>query len=147
MVEFKCIHCGNCCSHLTASQGSYKWGLYLSPSEAKFFPQEYVSPLFKHDNTIFAYQVNVNVCPNLKDNRCIIYENRPLGCKTFPLISFDRIDIDLCNFAQEHKDTEWDFNTMIEERAAIEQQLAEIDSMPQATDLYIYNHKKWITHG
>jgi Fe-S-cluster containining protein len=71
------------------------------------------------DIEILAYQMmgiekNGNTCPFLDidtDKKsphggfpCKIYENRPLACKTYPLIELDPVTLDQkCKFCKEHK--------------------------------------------
>ena len=68
-------------------------GLGIFSDERTLFPDELVSPHVglgwgspsgpKH---VVSYQLNVNDCPNLsEDNRCKVYDKRPLVCQAFPL--------------------------------------------------------------
>jgi Fe-S-cluster containining protein len=68
-------------------------GLYLEPSEIKYFPTEIVFPLLGRGDPIeiTAYQLGVARCVNYVEEagvgRCAIYENRPRHCKSFPVVS------------------------------------------------------------
>ena len=79
---------------------------------------------------ILAYQMmgiekNGNTCPFLDTETgkrsphggfpCKIYENRPLACKTYPLIESDPITLDQkCKFCKEHKTADENLNSEIE---------------------------------
>lgn len=79
---------------------------------------------------ILAYQMmgienNGNTCPFLDTDTtkrsphggfpCKIYEERPLACKTYPLIETDPITLDQkCKFCKEHKTVDENLNSEIE---------------------------------
>ena len=79
---------------------------------------------------ILAYQMmgiekNGNTCPFLDKETgkksphggfpCKIYENRPLACKTYPLIESDPITLDQkCKFCKEHKTADENLNSETE---------------------------------
>ncbi|HUU48167.1 MAG TPA: YkgJ family cysteine cluster protein [Nitrosopumilaceae archaeon] len=79
---------------------------------------------------ILAYQMmgiekNGNTCPFLdiqNDKKsphggfpCMIYEDRPLACKTYPLIDIDPISLDKkCKFCKEHETADGNLNSEIE---------------------------------
>jgi Fe-S-cluster containining protein len=79
---------------------------------------------------IFAYQMmgiekNGNTCPFLDIETgkksphggfpCKIYEDRPLACKTYPLIESDPITLDQkCKFCKEHKTADKNLNSETE---------------------------------
>ena len=79
---------------------------------------------------ILAYQMmgiekNGNMCPFLDIESgkksphggfpCKIYEDRPLACKTYPLIESDPIILDQkCKFCKEHKTADENLNSEIE---------------------------------
>lgn len=85
-LRFKCTECGKCC---TGSPG-YVWvtldemekiaaSLHLTLDE---FTRRYVK---KVDNRYSLIDNPSNyACIFLKDKRCMIYENRPKQCRTFP---------------------------------------------------------------
>ena len=80
--------------------------------------------------TILAYQMmgiekNGDTCPFLDtktENKsphggypCSIYQNRPLACKTYPLIHIDPIELDQkCKFCKEHGNADRNLNSEIE---------------------------------
>lgn len=101
-----------------------KLGLSLKLEEFKLFPPEIVSPQFGvgtrtslKPRHILSYQLNVNVCPHLtEDNNCRIYNNRPLSCRAFPLISLGPIgttiaDAKDCKFVEQHEKKHGSFLT------------------------------------
>ncbi len=79
---------------------------------------------------ILAYQMmgiekNGNTCPFLDTETgkrsphggfpCMIYEDRPLACKTYPLIESEPIILDQkCKFCKEHKTADKNLNSEIE---------------------------------
>ena len=79
---------------------------------------------------ILAYQMmgiekNGNTCPFLDTETgkrsphggfpCMIYEDRPFACKTYPLIESDPITLDQkCKFCTEHKTADENLNSEIE---------------------------------
>ena len=79
---------------------------------------------------ILAYQMmgiekNGNTCPFLDTKTgkksphggfpCKIYEDRPLACKTYPLIDIDPISLDQkCKFCKEHKTADKNLDSEIE---------------------------------
>lgn len=112
-IEFDCLECGHCCRNLLKKVEGKIVGLSLSPSEAKLFPRELLIPEMgagrkssRKPKTILSYRLNSEVCPHLSDNnRCKIYERRPLTCQAFPLITMGPIgttvaDADGCKFVE-----------------------------------------------
>jgi len=93
-LRFQCELCGYCCRNLLADINGGKGTLFLLPNERKLFSQALIRPLFGSGTkgrsrprpaNIFAYQINVNVCPYIKrDNTCAIYPKRPMMCRAFP---------------------------------------------------------------
>ena len=148
MLKFKCSRCGVCCSNLLSKveDSNIVFGLYLTPKEVKYFPKDLVFPLFRKGDNIFAYQVGANICPNLFYNECRIYENRPLGCKTFPLKYTYDIDFNLCTFVKEHKGGKWDMKSFETQIKAIKEQIKEAEVTPEATEMYLFEQKKWIRY-
>jgi Fe-S-cluster containining protein len=66
-------------------------GLTLLPDEINLFSEEHLKPYLgigKRSNDpefkIVAYQLNTGTCPNLKENMCAFYTNRPSTCRQFP---------------------------------------------------------------
>jgi Fe-S-cluster containining protein len=57
--------------------------------EIGLFSPNLVSPFYavgpKEAQTVLSYQLNVNVCPHLGENKeCAVYESRPISCRAFP---------------------------------------------------------------
>jgi len=64
-------------------------GLSLTPEETSLFPQDHIFPSvgighYGRPKRIIAYQLDINICPYLQEQRCIIYNKRPLACRTYP---------------------------------------------------------------
>ena len=88
---------------------------------------------------ILAYQMmgiekNGNTCPFLDTKTskrsphggfpCKIYEDRPLACKTYPLIESNPITLDKkCKFCMEHKSADENLNSEIESLLKIKTQM------------------------
>ena len=87
LMKFKCQNCNHCCSNVLSIIDAYNLGLYLSIEEVKLFPKERVSPLFGKGKPIeiVAYQINTQICPLLSKEGCLIYDQRPLACRHYPL--------------------------------------------------------------
>ena len=83
----ECTTCGRCCSNLR--QGDKKTGLTLFPEEVHLFPEDMVRPYLGKGvdsvTEVFTYQHTENVCINLVDNMCTVYEERPTMCRSFPV--------------------------------------------------------------
>jgi len=97
-IKFSCQKCGKCCRDLRRIDEDFgvSKGLMLFPEEKHLFPREKVFPLIAIGDSptkIILYQLDENICPHLQDNKCIIYKDRPLICRAFPLriSSFGRV--------------------------------------------------------
>lgn len=144
LVNFNCLKCGDCCRNIIGSIGNASFGLYLNENEAKYFPQELVVPLFRSGDHIFAYQLTATDCPMLKDGSCSIYENRPLGCRAFPLKDLGVIDFTTCRYTSQNKLCSWDTRSFTIEADAIRREIDEANSSPEPTHIYIFKLKQWI---
>jgi Fe-S-cluster containining protein len=82
-----CKKCGRCCSNLR--KGEDKSGLTLFIDEISLFPDDKIRPYIgkgvESVTEIFAYQHTDNVCVHLVNNQCVIYEHRPIMCRSFPV--------------------------------------------------------------
>ena len=87
-IRFGCTGCGGCCK----SHGEYSY-VYVSDEEAagmasilgisvEAFDAKYAL-WQKEDGQRHLRFVN-GACPFLKDNRCEVYESRPVQCRTWP---------------------------------------------------------------
>ncbi|HSQ49219.1 MAG TPA: YkgJ family cysteine cluster protein, partial [Candidatus Deferrimicrobiaceae bacterium] len=89
MQSFRCSECGTCCRDIFDDRGGDKRGLTLTADEALLFPENLIAPLaafgFEQPETIFLHQLKVKDCPLIDQNKCMIYEKRPLVCRAFPL--------------------------------------------------------------
>jgi Fe-S-cluster containining protein len=73
----------------------------LDYDEKSLFPKELVYPMrgFAESNesedfVVVEWQLGVNECPHLENNQCKIYNERPLACKTYPLVDIANYDLD-----------------------------------------------------
>ncbi len=92
---FQCLRCGFCCRNLRLNVGDFTLGLLLLPDEMALFNEDDLEPMWgvglkgrsrPRPEAIGVVQLNLNVCPHItKDNRCSIYEKRPLICRAHPL--------------------------------------------------------------
>ena len=106
---FQCQGCAKCCTNLIIDDEA---GLLLLPEETHYFPADMISPCqavgsYPGDSkfTIITYQLNRNICPKLNDNKCTIYENRPITCRSFPVIdSSTRPGLDVAGECTEVKE-------------------------------------------
>lgn len=89
-VPFRCVKCGECCRHLVGRQ----WGMALTPDEYRRLNRAArwrglklnVVPLVAGAIGAKLYQMAEDICPFLDGRgRCIVYEQRPLVCRMFPL--------------------------------------------------------------
>ena len=91
MAEFRCTRCGKCCSVLLSEDRGIMRGLTLLPEETRLFPDDIVRPATGIGKTpqdpgfrVLAYQLAVEPCPHLGDTGCVVYVDRPAGCRQFP---------------------------------------------------------------
>jgi Fe-S-cluster containining protein len=90
-MSFNCRQCGICCRDLLQKDAGILRGLTLLPKETVEFDEEQVKPYLgygKHpyetEFKILAYQLNVEECPHLTEDKCSIYPRRPSTCRQFP---------------------------------------------------------------
>lgn len=96
--KFSCLHCSKCCK---SEKKGISFGLRLFDFEAKILKKRAkelnisadIIPCTtiadKHSNkniAIFYMFDNTEICPFLKENKCIVYEERPVMCRAFPII-------------------------------------------------------------
>lgn len=113
MDKFNCIKCGNCCKFDSNDKSIYPKflpginmislttpRLLIQDWEKDAFPENtlvsgYVFFDIKNNTTIiFNYNIKNDSCPNLHNNECKNYSNRPISCKLYPC-SFRDIDLSL----------------------------------------------------
>lgn len=79
-----CTDCANCCKQLRICL-TYKDINRLSKLE-NLSPEEYEANYIVYDNFAGKKCLRDNPCRYLSDNKCIIYSNRPVDCKSYPYI-------------------------------------------------------------
>ena len=88
-MRFDCLKCGHCCRNLLHKKYEIITGVSLTPEETGLFPQEHIFPStgighYGRPKKIITYQLNLNTCPYLQEQRCTIYDRRPLACRAYP---------------------------------------------------------------
>jgi Fe-S-cluster containining protein len=90
-MSFICRQCGKCCHDLLTRDHGILRGITLLPEETKHYPEGLINPYLgegKRPNDpkfkVIAYQLTTETCPNLKEDKCSIYVNRPITCRQFP---------------------------------------------------------------
>ena len=89
---FRCEECGECCKHLVGK----RFGGAIMPAEKERLEllasrrcvSTHFMPLTRVGNKVTTWQFADEVCPFLENNRCKIYEWRPLLCRMYPLHPF-----------------------------------------------------------
>ena len=110
---FQCKKCGTCCRNLFDDIEGIRMGLVLTAKEVSLFPSEMISPSSalgtEKRKKIITYQLNANTCPHIDNkNNCLIYEKRPLRCKSYPyedgnfsikctVLSYRKVGLFYCN--------------------------------------------------
>lgn len=84
-LRFECTHCGNCCrlpgGKVDLSQMEISEMSRALQMGVESFKQQFCYP---DSNGYRLKEQEDGACIFLKDNLCIIYEARPLQCRTFP---------------------------------------------------------------
>jgi len=86
---WRCIQCGECCRHLVGQ----KFGMAVTPEEKRRLEtlarrrgiNVHFLPLTWNGFKVTLYQFADEVCPFLRNNRCSIYQWRPLACRMYPV--------------------------------------------------------------
>ena len=83
-AEVDCLSCANCCKTMTPTYT--KADIIRIASHFKQTPQQFKDQWLKYDKKDGDWQNKTEPCQflNLKDNKCSIYEIRPLDCAGFP---------------------------------------------------------------
>jgi Fe-S-cluster containining protein len=124
-------------------------GITLFPEEVAQFPAEFVLPLYRSGEEVFAYQLGSHICPMLtEDGRCGIYDNRPLICKAFPVGYMEQrglvILVDRCPRTWDHKEEDFDYQSFAGcYEAAHERERREL-AWPAATAAFSLKTKDWM---
>ncbi|MBS3097151.1 YkgJ family cysteine cluster protein [Candidatus Woesearchaeota archaeon] len=113
--KFECRKCGNCCKVLstkplketpyfmdriiicvantTLPMHDWEMGEFKKKGyDNLIVPSKIIYDLNSNKSIIIEYTLTQNNCPQLENNLCSIYENRPLVCKSFPCSYFINID-------------------------------------------------------
>ena len=90
--DFECLRCASCCRSILESRSGIGRGLPLTEKEASLFPENTISPKLaigpRRPDRVILHQLNMNVCPHVNSqNECSVYEERPLMCKSFPIVA------------------------------------------------------------
>lgn len=92
-MKFKCKKCGQCCKNFGGGfLPLWEWEV---DKLKKIIEEKFISPnleyseiwLDEKSGLTFCFQMRLahEPCPFLRDNKCVIYKNRPLVCRCFPL--------------------------------------------------------------
>lgn len=98
IAEFHCQRCTNCCKNLFKEQKK-SFGLTLFDFEAEILkkkakkialslkPVNFIADKVSKKAIVLLWSIENKECPFLDKKECIIYENRPLVCRAFPVVS------------------------------------------------------------
>ena len=91
MSQLVCQRCGKCCNDLVQQDRGILRGLSLMPEEIHLFPEELIKPYIgigKRPHVskfqVIAFQLVLDSCPYLVENKCSTYDERPTSCRQFP---------------------------------------------------------------
>ncbi len=91
-LEFSCNRCSNCCRHEPGAVYLTKKDLDNLYSSLNLSKDEFIKQccrvLIKDDRKVLALLEKVNYDCIFWSNGCIVYENRPLQCRTYPYWPF-----------------------------------------------------------
>ena len=90
-MHFECLKCCDCCKNLLHNKHGWVTALSLLPEETYLFPPEHVFPQsgiggYGSVKRIMTYQLDLDMCPNLQGQECVIYDKRPLTCQVYPFL-------------------------------------------------------------
>ena len=94
MNKFKCNNCGYCCSNFgpAGTLPVFHWEMKKLKAIAMeknisltFIPENVYYDSISKEIFFINYGMKNMPCPFLEDNKCSIYENRPLICRSFPI--------------------------------------------------------------
>jgi len=100
IAVFHCQRCTNCCKNLFKEQEK-SFGLTLFDFEAEILkkkakkekislslkPVNFIADKVSKKAIVLLWNIENKECPFLDKKQCIIYENRPLVCRAFPVVS------------------------------------------------------------
>lgn len=94
-MKFSCTKCANCCITLGKGEGAADSGLPLFSWEyrrlSRFASENGIKADFAADiivgdtNLVAGWILKGPICPFLKEKECIIYEQRPIRCRSYPV--------------------------------------------------------------
>ncbi|MBN2546119.1 MAG: YkgJ family cysteine cluster protein [Spirochaetes bacterium] len=98
--DFNCLRCSNCCridpGAVFLSEDDFNEIIKFLKIDTKSFLIDYCRPIFRGTRQIVALKEKTNYDCIFWDNKCTIYEARPLQCKAYPFwASIVESDIDL----------------------------------------------------
>ena len=100
MVNFKCFHCGACCkfqsTQINLTLGDIaRISKLLNVKPSKLIIEEYFEPApFLNPASPFQADIELGLhkpCKFWKNDRCSVYEARPLNCRLFPVWMFAKL--------------------------------------------------------
>jgi Fe-S-cluster containining protein len=86
-LKFKCTSCGKCCTGKDGVVVLSKKDIENLSQHLKMGKTEFIETFTKQFEgyTVLLDQENLTAdCIFLNENKCSVYENRPVQCKTFP---------------------------------------------------------------
>ena len=84
-LRFKCTGCGKCCTGSPGYVFLSEMDLDRLAEHFQLTPREFAEKYTRLVDGQYALTDQPNTdCVFLKDNRCTVYEARPVQCKTFP---------------------------------------------------------------
>lgn len=107
MEKFSCNNCGACCTRFGVHRALpfFEWEIAILKKEAKKrkinLDLRPINILFDENSKIYffpQYGMFNEPCPFLKENKCLIYEERPYVCRMFPLIKTPFIETEEINY-------------------------------------------------
>lgn len=90
VFAWRCLKCGDCCKSLAGE----KFGAAITPEEKEMLEEraDYfhvrvpTRPLTSdYKGRITLYQIAEDGCGFNKENKCLIYDSRPMFCRMFPM--------------------------------------------------------------
>jgi hypothetical protein len=80
--EIDCLTCANCCK--TTSPAIYETDIEKLARSLRIKPSEVIEKYLRKDED-GDWVMKTSPCPFLlEDNRCLVYEDRPRACRTYP---------------------------------------------------------------
>ena len=80
--KIDCTQCGNCCKTMNAAMTQKE--MTVLASCISLSPQKFKEDYLEHDEIENAYFIKTPPCVFLKDNKCMVYQQRPASCAEYP---------------------------------------------------------------